>query len=329
MAELIPLSEILGYWLGIFLTLSILSFLYKDNPFYKFAEHLFVGVSIGYVVIEQYYNVLEPKVVDRLLGPGWYLALAPLLLFFMLAARVVNPRFAWLGRYPIAMVVALYAAMEVNGLTESDLSAQLQRSMQSVDAPRVDLNSAPAEALVGLPGVTPAIADAIVAARPERRFTGVDDVIALPALEPAQRDLLAAERGALVGLDAWAGTAPGQRNWFKIFSELLLLFGLLASLIYFYFSIEQKGAVGRVSRFGVWILMIGFGASFGYTVQGRLSLAIGRALDLLGADKDPALAERIQGPVVAVASIVIIVTGLVIWEVRQKKRAGPASTTGG
>ena len=31
-----------------FLTLAIFSFLYKDNPFYKFAEHLFVGVSAAF-----------------------------------------------------------------------------------------------------------------------------------------------------------------------------------------------------------------------------------------------------------------------------------------
>ena len=30
------------------LTLSIFSFLYKDNPFYRFAEALLVGVSMGY-----------------------------------------------------------------------------------------------------------------------------------------------------------------------------------------------------------------------------------------------------------------------------------------
>ena len=41
----------------IFLTLSIMSYLYKDNPFYKLAEHLFVGVSIGYVITQQYYNL--------------------------------------------------------------------------------------------------------------------------------------------------------------------------------------------------------------------------------------------------------------------------------
>ena len=36
-----------GIWVGALLTLFVFSFLYKDNPFYKFAEHLFVGVSAG------------------------------------------------------------------------------------------------------------------------------------------------------------------------------------------------------------------------------------------------------------------------------------------
>ena len=37
----------IGIWVGIGLTLCIYSFLYKDNPFFRFAEHLFVGVSVG------------------------------------------------------------------------------------------------------------------------------------------------------------------------------------------------------------------------------------------------------------------------------------------
>jgi len=36
-----------GIWVGALLTLCIFSFLYKDNPLYKFAERLFVGVTAG------------------------------------------------------------------------------------------------------------------------------------------------------------------------------------------------------------------------------------------------------------------------------------------
>ena len=37
--EDLPLITLLGAWLSIFLTLCVLSFLYDDNPVYKFAEH--------------------------------------------------------------------------------------------------------------------------------------------------------------------------------------------------------------------------------------------------------------------------------------------------
>ena len=36
------LSTMIGAWIAVFLTLSIFSYLYKDNPFYKIAEHVFV-----------------------------------------------------------------------------------------------------------------------------------------------------------------------------------------------------------------------------------------------------------------------------------------------
>lgn len=62
---------------------------------------------------------------------------------------------------------------------------------------------------------------------------------------------------------------------------LILLFGTITALIYFFFSLPHEGAVGRVAQVGTWILMIGFGASFGYTVMARISLLIGRVLFLM------------------------------------------------
>lgn len=59
-------------------------------------------------------------------------------------------------------------------------------------------------------------------------------------------------------------------------NELIAFVGVIATLIYFFFSLEHKRVVGAVSRVGVWFLMVAFGASFGYTVMGRLSLLIGR-----------------------------------------------------
>ena len=55
-----------------------------------------------------------------------------------------------------------------------------------------------------------------------------------------------------------------------------LLVGLIASLLFFFFSREHKGALGVASKLGIWFLMIGFGAGYGFTVMSRISLLIGR-----------------------------------------------------
>ena len=59
-------STFLWTTFGVFVTLSIFSFLYKDNPFYKFAEHLVVGVSAGYFVVILWHNGLMPNLFHRL-----------------------------------------------------------------------------------------------------------------------------------------------------------------------------------------------------------------------------------------------------------------------
>jgi len=44
------LVDFLQIWIMAFFTLALFSFLYKDNPFYKLAEHIFAGLSAGYYV---------------------------------------------------------------------------------------------------------------------------------------------------------------------------------------------------------------------------------------------------------------------------------------
>lgn len=314
--------DLLGYWLGIFLTFCILSFLYKDNPFYKLAEHLFIGISIGYVITQQYYNVLRPKLVERIGAADhwwWNLELVPLLLVALLFVKAVSRRWAWLGRYPLAFVVALYAGIQINAVAQADLGQQIKRATDDLDQVAVNINTADADALSKLPGVSPGIARVIIEQRP---FHSLDQLEHMPGLDAVQIELLREARGSIQGLDAQAAVSDGQRFWFGIVSNVLLLLGLLASLVYFYFSIEHKGVIGKVSRFGIWVLMIGFGASFGYTVQGRIALAIGRAQDILGMDKEAAVAAQIHGSLVALLSIIVIVAGIAVWEVRQRRNSG-------
>ena len=62
---------------------------------------------------------------------------------------------------------------------------------------------------------------------------------------------------------------------------MIILIGVISGLIYFFFSKEHKGVIGKISRIGIYFLMIKFGASFGFAVMGRISLLIGRFEELI------------------------------------------------
>lgn len=64
-------------------------------------------------------------------------------------------------------------------------------------------------------------------------------------------------------------------------SNWVLVFGTVASLIYFLFTIEQRGLLGYAGRTGRLVMMIALGAAFGSTVMARVSLFLGRVQFLL------------------------------------------------
>jgi len=103
--------EQLGIWVAALLTLCIYSFLYKDNPFYKVAEHLFVGVSAGYGIVRTYYDGFIPYVYQPLKDAygGQYAEFAviiPLLIGILFFTRFI-PRYSWLVRYPIVFLLGI------------------------------------------------------------------------------------------------------------------------------------------------------------------------------------------------------------------------------
>ncbi len=85
--------------------------------------------------------------------------------------------------------------------------------------------------------------------------------------------------------DMWSGPWFVAHPWVApavlIFGAIFVMVGTVAVLWYFFFSVEHKRAGGALSKLGILFLMVSFGASFGYTVMGRVSLLIGRVQFLL------------------------------------------------
>ncbi|MBI4363895.1 MAG: hypothetical protein HY568_00540, partial [Candidatus Latescibacteria bacterium] len=67
-----------------------------------------------------------------------------------------------------------------------------------------------------------------------------------------------------------------QLDAHTVFYSMVFVVGVFSVLLYFFFSKEQNAVTKRVARLGIWFLMISFGAAFGFTVMGRVSLLIGR-----------------------------------------------------
>jgi hypothetical protein len=127
-------------WIMALLTLCVFSFLYRDNPLYRFAEHLFVGAAAGYLLAVQYQNVLVPNMI-RPLGRGDLLPLVPLALGIMLLGRLTE-RTSSASRWALAFYVGIYSGIAVPAYMQAQIFAQLADATKPWDPGWGAINSA-------------------------------------------------------------------------------------------------------------------------------------------------------------------------------------------
>ena len=234
--------EIIGAWLVVLMTLSIFSYLYGDNFFYKSAEHIFVGVSAGYIFAITFWDQIYPNLLGRLfpsfIDAGYDFDISyiiPLILGIFMILRLV-PSLSWLARISIAYIVGMAAGLKFYVFINSNILFQIKSSA-------IDFSL----------------------------------------------------------------------SYFEIFNQLIILLGVICGLIYFFFSKEHKGTIGKISKLGVYFLMIKFGASFGFAVMGRISLLIGRFDELI---EYSSVDYNYATPII----FIIMVITLGFWSYRDKKK---------
>lgn len=197
--------DIFAIWLEAFFTLALFSFLYKDNPVYRFAEHIFAGLTAGYQVGLIWETVILQKLWDPFVQSHEWWLFVPGILGFLMFARFF-PKISWMSRVSLACVMGVTAGVFLTTQLHGLVLPQMQSTMTS---------------LAG---------------------------------------------GAGIG---------------QLFLAIVVVVGVVSTLIYFYFSHPHTGALGVTAKVGIWFIMISFGAHFGYTVMGRVSLLIGRVQFLI------------------------------------------------
>ena len=135
----------IGLWVGAFFTLAIFSFLYKDNPFYKVAESVVVGVSAAYWMVVGFWDMIVPNLLGNL-APGFVQAtflpgldatspqwayLIPATFGVLLLTRLL-PKGQWLSLWTLAFIVGTTAALRMVAYIEGDFLSQVNATVQPV-----------------------------------------------------------------------------------------------------------------------------------------------------------------------------------------------------
>lgn len=121
------------------LTLIVLSRIIGDNPLFRGAQYLFVGVSLGYAFIVLYHQVLVPTllgIVRNLNNPPELLALLmPLLLALLFLPRITRRQGgSWLAMIPLGVIFGVGAALALVGALVGTLVPQILATMPVVGA---------------------------------------------------------------------------------------------------------------------------------------------------------------------------------------------------
>src|SRR6185437_5996941 len=122
-------ATVLGAWVATGLTLLIFSFLYKDNPLFKLAEHLYVGVSVGYIIVKTYDTVIVHLVVKPIVDNGEIALLIPVAIGMLMLTRYV-PKAAWMSRYAFAFIVGMGAGLAIPRTISSFILKQIEDTIR-------------------------------------------------------------------------------------------------------------------------------------------------------------------------------------------------------
>ncbi len=227
------MSTDIWVWVAAILTFAVFSFLYRENPFYRAAEYLVVGVANGYAISFYWHMILKPSLVDLIvrgqLNTELVISVVGALIGILYFTRF-TPKISWLVRIPIAITLGYYSGYSIPRGIDAGLLKQIGGTIV-----------APAD-FAQFPSQMAAAWQQLLALRPDQSLLSVLNAIGQPTI----------------------------------------LVGAICTVAYFFFSTERKGMLRPMSFIGIIFIMLGFGASFGYTVMARISLFIGRLQFLLG-----------------------------------------------
>ena len=104
---------LLGIWVGAVLTVAIYSYmLYKENPLYRIAEHIYIGIAFAITAIVAVQNT--NRIAIQPLLQGNFVLIIPVLLGLGMYT-IFLPEYRWMSRYSIATLVGVMLGVVTSG----------------------------------------------------------------------------------------------------------------------------------------------------------------------------------------------------------------------
>lgn len=119
----LDLASVIQIWLAALFTIWVYSIAFRDNVFFKFAEHTFVGAAAGHSIVYGVDNVRRYG-WDPLMKGAWLYAVV-FLLGIVLYARY-HKKYFWLSRFPLAMMVGIGIGLSMRATVTAEFIAQIQ-----------------------------------------------------------------------------------------------------------------------------------------------------------------------------------------------------------
>ncbi|UCC61836.1 MAG: hypothetical protein JSV36_13700 [Anaerolineae bacterium] len=124
-----------GPWLAFILTLMVFSYLLGDNPLFRIAQHLLVGLALGFAWIVAWHNVFLPRVIARIgtqdpAEIGY--TLVPLVLGALLLLKSRGSGFK-ISSLPLAYLFGVGAAISLGGAIFGTLIPQVSATVRSLN----------------------------------------------------------------------------------------------------------------------------------------------------------------------------------------------------
>ncbi len=306
--------DLTGIWVAALLTFCVFSFLIKDNFMFKLTEAIFVGVSVGYFIVLTYQNGIKPKIEKPLIKYVHNLKVDKSAVTNTIVAEInsfvsshkptndlqlaaveqtpfnENGFFILmnetLGRSSLDLADQKQVATAVqNALNNSTLNMknifELEKStgkyVKSYKTVSLSRNLWVAyiifSLLLGLLFLSRfSPKHAWVSRYPMAYLLGIGVGMAMPL--NFQTQILGQIQASIIPV---VHSVSGSIDWAKTFGNISLIVGILSVLYYFFFSLKKTDPFSRgLTKIGIAYLMIGFGASFAFTIMARVSLLIGR-----------------------------------------------------